>query len=135
MLTRLIYLVKIQILKNLVENSSLVSLIKSHYKSIFFLHSIILEFGCIFMYRFCKFLFSVIYDRNLWKMYTYTLLFILKKLSFQQQGLGGLVVMTPAFHTRDPGSNPWVGWVFFFIFFTYLNIFFNLRLNSWIMTA
>ena len=134
MLTRLIYLVKIQILKKLIENSSLVSLIKSHYTSIFFLHSIILEFGCIFMYRFCKFLFSVIYDRNLWKMYTY-LLFILKKLSFQQQGLGGLVVMTPAFHTRDPGSNPWVGWGFFSFFFTYLNIFFNLRLNSWIMTA
>ena len=44
MLTRLIYLVKIQIQKKLIENS-LVSLIKSHYKSIFFLHSIILRLG------------------------------------------------------------------------------------------
>ena len=53
-------LVKIQIQKNLKENS-LVSLIKSHYKSIFFLHSIILEFGCIFKYKFCKILCSEIY--------------------------------------------------------------------------
>ena len=132
MLTRLIFLVKIQIPKKLKENS-LVSLIKSHYKSIFFLHSIVLEFGCIFMYIFCKFLCSVIYDRNLWKMYTY-LLFSLKKLSFQQQGLGGLVVMRPAFHTRGPGSNPECA-DFFFLFYTYLDIFFNLRLNSWLRTA
>ena len=57
--TRLISLVKIQIQKNLIENL-LVSLIKSHYKSIFFLHSIVLEFGCIFKYKFYKFLCSVI---------------------------------------------------------------------------
>ena len=127
MLTRLIYLVKIQIQKKLIENS-LVSMIKSQYKSIFFLHSITLEFGCIFKYKFCIFLCSEIYDRNPGKLYTY-LLYILKNIHPTKRLRWSNGYDTCLSHNR-PGSNSLSGMIFFFIFFTYSNMFINLRLNS-----
>ena len=119
--------------KKLIENS-LVSLIKSHYKSIFFLHSIILEFGCIFKYKFCKFLCSEMYDRNPGKMYSYLLAILKKPIHLTTRLRWSSGYDTCLSHKR-PGFNSLSGMNFFFHFFTYSNIFFNLRLNSWLMTA
>ena len=113
MLTRLIYLVKIQIQKKLIENS-LVSMIKSQYKSIFFLHSITLEFGCIFKYKFCIFLCSEIYDRNPGKMYIY-LLFILKNIHLSKRLRWSSGYDTCLSQDR-PGFNSLSGMIFFSFF-------------------
>ena len=71
---------------------------------------------------------------NLWKIYTYLLTILKKIINLTRRARWSSGYNACLSHKR-PGFNSLDGMDFFFIFFTYLNIFFNLRLNSWLMTA